>query len=122
MIISSRGEPDFLYFGRFTFGLHLLFFLLLLVKEFIVIDDFTNRWICLWRNFDQIKLLFLRHSQSILYRINTHLYIITYQPHLRYADHLICAVFLLLFFSESWVKTTSRLSRWKCHNLICSHP
>src|SRR5689334_5870425 len=119
MVICTRRKTDLFYFGRFTFGLHLFFLLLLLVQKFIIVNDLTNWRIGLRRDLYEIQLLLLGHFQGFLNTVHTDFYIITYQANLRYANHVVCAMFLLLFFSETGIEITSRLSRWKCHlNLL----
>ena len=78
----------------------------------------TRRRICIGRNFYQIKRLLIGHFKCILNRINTYFYIIANQPYLRHSYHMVCAMFLLLFFSETGIEIVSPLEwrfLWKCH-------
>src|SRR6201999_1918728 len=102
MVIGIRRKPDLLYLGGLALGLHLLLFLLLLVKEFIVIDDLTNGWVRIGRDLDQVQLLLLRHLDRFLYRVNADLYIVADQSYLWYPDHMVGTMLLLLLFSETW--------------------
>src|SRR5882724_4878507 len=122
MIVRIQREADLFYFGGLALGLHFLFLFLLLVKEFIVIDDLTYWRVCIGRDLDEVKPLFLRHLQRFLDRINAYFYIFSYQPDLGNPDHVIGTMFLLLFFSETWIEIASRLPWWKCHLRFLSSP
>src|SRR5687768_694543 len=112
MVICIRSKPDLFYFGDLRLCLHLLFLLLLIVKEFIIIYDLANRWIHLRRYFYQVKSLFHCHFQCILGTVDPYFHIFTNQPHLRHPDKMIDA--MLCFFPgykptpvSSFVKTTT---------------
>src|SRR6185312_678691 len=89
----------------------------------IVIDNLADRRICVRRDLDKIEPLLLRHPLCILRRIDAYFDVIADKPYLRHPDHVVGTVFLLLFLSESWIKTPSpgrSWSRWKCHLLVLS--
>src|SRR5215204_555989 len=106
VVISIWRKTNFFYFGRFAFGLHFLFLLLLIVKEFIVVNDLTYRRISCWRNFHQVKLLVLRHTQCILRIINSHFYIFTYKSYLRYSYKIVDTMFGFFTGNKSSSETT----------------
>src|SRR5687768_7861092 len=112
MIIGIWSKPDFFYLGRFAFGLHFLFLLLLIVKEFIIINDLANRRIGRWRNFYKIKLLVLCHPQSILCTIHSHFYIFTYKSYLRYPDKIVYAMFCFFTGNKSSSEAAFAKTTW----------
>src|SRR5580704_1788957 len=116
MVIRIRRKPDLLDLGGLALGLHLLFLSLLLVKEFIVIDDLTDRRGGVWRDLDEVEGLILRHLHGFLDGVNAYRYIVAYQSYLWHPDHMVGTMFLLLLFSKTWIESPSRGSRWwKCH-------
>src|SRR6185312_6576319 len=121
MIISVRGKANFFYFRNFAFCLHIFFTFLLFIKKLVVVNYFTNGRISLRRNFYQVKSLFVCNSLCFCSRINSYFNIFANQSYLRYSDHLIGTVFLLLFFFKTWIKCASWRSWWKCHYLILGY-
>src|SRR5215212_1572447 len=101
MIIRIWRKPDLFHLRSFRLRLHFLFFLLLIVKEFIIVNDLANRRICLRRNFYQVQLLFLRHFHCFLCRVNANGYIVSNQSYLWNSDVMINAVFCFSAWSES---------------------
>src|SRR5258705_4730872 len=112
VVISIWSKTNFFYFGRFAFGLHFLFLLLFIVKEFIVVNDLTNRWISCWRNFYQVKLLVLRHTQCSLRIINSWFYIITYKSYLRHSYKIVDAMFSFFTGNKSSSEATFVKTTW----------
>src|SRR5437868_3658153 len=115
MIISVWRKANFLDFRNFALRLHFLFFLFLFVKKFIIVYHLANRRIRLRRDFHQVETLVICYSLCFCYRINTYFYIFTNQSYLRYFYHVVGPVFLLLFFSEPWIKCAPGRPWWKCH-------
>src|SRR5690349_9320223 len=107
MIIGIWSKANFLHLGRLRLRLHFLFLLLLIVEEFVIVDNSANGWICLRRNLNQVKFLFLRHFLRFLCWINSYCYVITNQSHLGYPDVMINSVFRFFTGCEpSPVKST----------------
>src|SRR5581483_6002592 len=118
MVIRIGSKANLLDLGGLALSLLLLFLFLLFVKEFIIIDDLTNGGIRSGGDLDKIELLLLRHLDRLLHRINADGYVIADQSYLRHPDHMVGTMFLLLFFSKTWIEIPSRGSRWKCHLLF----
>src|SRR5688572_11118760 len=93
MIIGVGSKAYLFYFGDLALGLHLLFFLLLIVEEFVVVNDLANRRIDGWRNFYQVQTLVLCHLHRGRCIIDTWFNILTYQTHLGNPDKMIDTVF-----------------------------
>ena len=111
MIISIWPKPYFLYnnFGRFC--LDFLLFLFLLIKKFLIINNFTNRRFRVRGNFNKIEFHFVCQSEGILDTHDFRFYLITYN-----SDH---------FGSDPVVNFVSRLdnpagasSDWSGYNLF----
>src|SRR5690606_10306016 len=101
VIVGIRREANLLYFGNLAFRLHFLFLLLLIVEEFIVVDDLAHGWIHLWRDLNQVKFLVLRHLQCFLQRVDANFYVVANQSHLRGANVLVDPVLGLLAWNET---------------------
>src|ERR1035438_4110163 len=113
VIICIRSKPYFLHFRNFALGFHFFLFLLFLIEKFIIVYNLTNRGICLWGNFYKIQSHVICNSLSFCYGVYTYFYIFTNQSYLGHFYHMVSSVFLLLFFSETWIKCASRGSGWK---------
>ena len=144
MVIRIGSKPNFLYFRDFAFSFHLFFLSLLIVKEFVVINNLTNRGIDCRGNFYQVQRLVLCHFQCNLGIKNTGFYIVANQPNLRHPDKMIDT--MLCFFAgcksaseTAFVKSTTAGLKapaawwsaepasgflWYCHLffLVNSHP
>src|SRR6186713_975634 len=112
VVISIWSKTNFFYFGRFAFGLHFFFLLLLIVQEFIVVNDLTNGRVSSWRNFYQVKLLVLCDTQCILCVIHSHFNIFTYKPYLRHSYKIIDAMFSFFAGNKSSSEATFVESTW----------
>src|SRR5437764_6746218 len=111
MIVGIGRKANLFHFGGLRLRLHFLFLLLLVVKEFIVVDYLTNRRIGLRGNFHQVKTLFLCDAHRILSRIYANSHVVSNQPHLRYPDVMINSVFCLSSGSKcSSVETSASRS------------
>jgi len=81
MVICLRTKTDFLHIDLNLFGFLFLLTFLQLVKEFRVIDNTTNRGLCVGRNLYKVRFVFFGQFQSLRYRIHFAFYFIAY-----YAD------------------------------------
>ncbi len=89
VVIGLGSESDFLYhhFCGLRFLLLLAFFLL--VEELLVVYHAAHRRFRRRADHHQIKLLLLCNAESLLQRMDTLLYIVTYETHLTRADVLV---------------------------------
>lgn len=119
MVVGIGCKTDLFHFGNLGLGLHFLFLLLLIVKEFIIIDDLTNGGIGVGGDLHQVELLFLSNFQGFLSGINAHFHIVAYQTNLGYTDEVIDTVFGLFtgYKSASVESTTASGRTVECRSL-----
>src|SRR5687768_14390431 len=106
MIIRVGSETNFFHLRDFGFRFHFLFLLLLVVKEFIIIDDLTYGRICLWRYFNQVKRLLLCDLQCFLHWIYSNCYIIANKSHLGNTNKMIDTMFRFFTWREPSSEST----------------
>src|SRR5688572_29865378 len=112
MVISIGRKANLLHLRGLRLGLHFLFLLLLIVEEFIVIDDLTNRGIGLRGNFNEVKLLGLGHFHCFRGWIHSNRYVVSHQSYLWNPDVMIDPVFCFFTRDEpSSAKTTASRSK-----------
>src|SRR5687768_15763529 len=107
MIVCIGSKADLFHLRGLALGLHFLRFLLLIVKEFIVIDDLANGGIRTGRNFNEVQLLGLGHFQRFLGRIHANFNILSHQSYLGNAYEMIDAMFWFFARNESSSETTA---------------
>ena len=100
VVVRLRSEPDLLHLLLFLIGLSLFLLFLLSVEEFLIINHTANGRVSGWRDLDEVKILLIRNSHSLLERVDTLLYIVANQANLRDpADFIINPV--RVFFNNS---------------------
>src|SRR6056297_1962200 len=70
MIIRIGPKPYLFHNDLAGLGFYLFLFLFLLVKKLLIINNLTNRWICLWGDLYQVQIHLIRHFQGFRQRIN----------------------------------------------------
>ena len=72
VVVIGIGPQTYLFDDNLRcLGLDLLLFLLLLIKEFLIIYYFTNRRIGIWLNFNKVKIKIVSNFQGFLDGENT---------------------------------------------------
>ena len=116
VIVGLRSETNLLHHNFGRFGLLLLLPFLLLIEEFLIIQNLAYRRHCIGRNLDQIETLLVGHVHSFLYGVNTLLYIIADQTHLFGTDAFVDTILIfnvILFCRHRSVRPTGlRLWLW----------
>src|SRR5690606_6757683 len=69
--IRIGTKPDFFYNSLSCIGFNLFLLLFLFVFEFSIINYLTYGWISCWRNFDEIKIIFLSKLNGFISRKNS---------------------------------------------------
>ena len=96
MLVGLRSETDFLHLNLHLLGLHLLLALLLLVKEFGIVDQTTNGRIGIRGNLYEIYPLLMGHIQCITGR-NYGRTFVAYDANFTHSDLFINPVLTLQF-------------------------
>lgn len=116
MVVCLRSETNLFNYNFSCFCFKLFFPLLLLVKELLIINNPTNRRCGVRRNFDKVEFLLIRYLTSLLYCINTRLYVFTYQTNFFNANFFVNSVGEFLCPSAVVV---CLFNKWlSCDNLI----
>ena len=105
MVVCLRSKADLLERRLDLIGFLLLSLLLLLVKKLLVVQNLTDRRICIGRNLHEIKLLLLRHTASLLDGVDPLLHVVPYDTHLTSMDLLIdtIGVFIVATSATIWL-------------------
>ena len=105
MLIGVGPEADLLDDHLGGVGFHLLGLLLLLIGEFLVIEDLANGGIRLGADLHQIQLQLIRHLESPGDRVYTRFRdILPYQANLLSSDLLIYVEFVLVFLLKTRIR------------------
>ena len=65
VLVSLRTEAYLLYFLLYLLLFQFLLMLLLLVEELGIVDDTTNRWLCVRRNLHKVNSFFMSQIQRL---------------------------------------------------------
>src|SRR5688572_23550550 len=95
VIVSIGTKSDLLDHDFHGLCLDLFLFLLLLVLEFGVVNDLTNRWVCVWRNLHQIQILLLSKANGLLDGINIYFNVFSYHAYALSSDPLVDTIWFL---------------------------
>ena len=115
VVIRLRTEPDLLHLLFFLVSLRLFLFFLLCVEELLVVNDTAYRRVGGRRYFDQIKVLVVRYTHSLLKRVDTLFYIVADKAHLCDTANLIVNT-MRVFFNHT---TATRSGLRSCYSFNC---
>src|SRR5688572_11782505 len=110
MLIGVWSKADFFDNYLYRLSLYFLLFLLLLVLKLRIIDNLTNRRICIGGNFHQIQSLLLGEFYSLLNGIDINFDVFSYYPYFRSRYPFVYLVRFFWFLGappEWFVKTGS---------------
>lgn len=97
VIIGLRTESDLLHLLLFLVGLCLFLLFLLSIEEFLVVNHPADRRVGGRSNLDEIEILLIRYSHSLLKRVDTLLYVVANKANLRDAANLIIDTMRVFF-------------------------